>query len=195
MSPSTRAVTFSGSRLKLVPQAIVLLAFILPMGLLWFGLLFELGRLALPTSRIVGFALMTMVLGFLIWSELNTLRRMANPDLLTVAPTALGLISAGRRRNYSWAMLGEPELRRLGGKSAAQSIVVPISGGGRVIILAEEYANGAEDILKALKQAKMGLSIDAPQRSSQALYLYLAIPASTLVLGIFLVGLWAIFTN
>jgi hypothetical protein len=197
MNPATQTVTFSGSRLKLVPQAIVLLAFILPLGFLWFGISFEVARLGFSTpGRHVGFAfVLTTVVGFLIWSELHTLRRIARPDLLTVASTGFGLISGGRRQYHAWAKSGAPEMRQLSGKSVARSIVVPLSSGGRVVILAEEYANRAEDVLKALEQAKAGLPIDPPQRSSEALYRYVAIPASTLVLGIVLAGLGAILFN
>lgn len=138
---------------------------------------------------------MTPVMAFLIWFQVHKLLRMAKPDILTITPTGLRLISAGRRSDHLWAKLGEPKERRLSGKSVARSIVIPTSSGGMLVILAEEYANRVEDILAALKQAKMGLPIDAPPRSSQALYLYLAIPASTLVLGIVLAGLGALFTN
>ncbi|MBO9623325.1 MAG: hypothetical protein J7500_11500 [Sphingomonas sp.] len=196
MIQSTPAVTFSGSRLKLVPQAIMNLAFILPFGLLWIGLVFEIGSNAGTTPRILaGGMLVTLVVAVFIWFQLLTLRRMAKPDLLTVTPAGLDLIMAGRRQHHLWATLGEPEIRLLGGKSAARSIVLPLRAGGRVIILAEGYSSRAEDILRALRQAKAGLAIEPPRRSSQALYIFLAIPASCFVLGIVLAGLGAILFN
>lgn len=193
MTPGTQAAIFSSSRVKLVPQAIVTFAFLLPLGLLWFGLAFEIGYDSGPSpGQVAGLIPMTAVVAFLIWLQILTLRRMARPDVLTVTSAGVDLTMAGRRRLHSWTMLGEPEMRQLGGKSVAQSIVLPLNDGGRVVILAEEYASRAEDILKTLTQARSGLPFDPPQRSSEALYLFLAIPAACLVLGIVLTGLGAI---
>lgn len=195
MVSSAQTVTFTGSRVKLVPQAILLMAFILPFGLLCPGVLFAISRKGPTLGLIGGGALLMMVLASLIWFELLTLRRIARPDVLTLAPTTLRVVVAGRTRSISWTKLGTPELQRLSGRSAARSIVVPVAGGGSVVIAAEEYSSGVHDILGALNQAKAGLPIDVPKRSSQKPYLYVAIPASTLVLGIVLVGLMAILTN
>ncbi|RSV39541.1 hypothetical protein CA234_14930 [Sphingomonas sp. ABOLE] len=195
MLSSSETITFTGSRLKLVPQAIVLMAFILPLGFLGAGFVFAIGREGATPASIGGGALMMTALAWLIWLELVTLRRIAKPDVLMLAPTGLRMIVAGRTRTIPRTKLGTPELHKLSGRSAARSIIVPVAGGSRVVIAAEEYAVGVQDILKALNQTKAGLPIDAPEHSSQAPYLYIAIPASTLVLGIMLVGLTAILAN
>jgi hypothetical protein len=168
-------------------------AFLLPLGLLWFGLAFEIGHDGGPAvGHVAVLIVMTAVVAFLIWLQILTLRHVAKPDVLTVTSAGLDLTMAGRRRGHAWTMLGEPEMRRLGGKSVARSIVLPLNDGGRVVILAEEYACRAEDMLRTLAQARSGLPFDPPQRSSEAPYVILAIPAACLVLGIVLTGLGAI---
>lgn len=193
MATGTETAVFSSSRVKLVPQAIVTFAFLLPLGLLWFGLALGIGYDGGPTAgRVAVLILMTAAVAFLAWLEILTLRRMAKPDILTVTSAGLDLTIAGRRRHHSWTRLGDHELRQLSGKSIARSIILPLNDGGRVVIPAEEYACRAEDILRTLTQARSGLPFGAPHRSSEAPYMYLAIPAACLVLGMVLTGLGAI---
>jgi hypothetical protein len=193
MTTGTQAAIFSSSRVKLVPQAIVNFALLLPLGLLWLGLAFEVGYEGGPAvGHVAVLILTTAVVAFLIWYQILTLRRVAKPDVLNVTSAGLDLTMAGRRRRHSWTMLGEPEMRRLSGKSVARSIILPLNDGSRVVIPAEEYACRAEDMLRTLTQARAGLPFDPPQRASEALYLFLAIPAACLVLGIVLMGLGAI---
>jgi len=195
MVPTAQTVTFVGSRLKLAPQAIVLMAFMLPLGFLGAGIPFAMSREGPTLTLIGGLALVMTALAPFLWLELLTLRRMATPDVLILAPSALRMTVAGRTRTIPWTRLGTPYLQRPSGRSAARSIVVPVVGGRDLVIAAEEYAIGVHDVLNALIQAQAGLPIDTPARSSRAAYLYIAIPASTLVLGIVVFGLAAILTD
>ncbi|MET3712976.1 hypothetical protein ABIC65_003695 [Sphingomonas trueperi] len=171
------------------------MAFVLPLGFLGAGIPFAMNREGPTLTLIGGFALVMTALAPFLWLELLTLRRMATPDVLMLSPTAFRMTLAGRTRTIPWARLGTPALQRLSGRSAARSIVVPVAGGSNLVISAEEYTIGANDLVKALSQAKAGLPIDMPARASQAAYLYIAIPASTLVLGIVIFGMTAILTN
>lgn len=195
MVSSVPIVTLVGSRWKLAPQAIVLPAFILPLGFVGAGLPFAIIREGPTLTLISGSALILTVLASLIWLELLTLRRMATPDVLILASSALRMTVAGRTRTIPWTRLGTPSVQRLSGRSAARSVVVPVVGGRDLVIAAEEYTIEAQALLKTLTQAQAGLPIDTPPRSSQATYLYIAIPASTLVLGIVVFGLAAILIN
>ncbi len=190
MNAEDRIVTLKASRLKLLPQAIVLVAFLLPFALLAISYgyavvrkdhveLADLASLAIPIAMSLLF----------VWLQARTLRRLAHPDLLSVTVGGVELTFRGTRVNHSWSALGEPVLRCLNGKSAARSIVLPLRSGGKLVIAAEDYAHEPNDILVVLKQAKTGVIIEPAQKPSNALYAFLAIPASCITLGISIIGL------
>jgi hypothetical protein len=194
MNDENRAITLSTSRMKLVPQAIVLTAFIIPFGLLSVGSGYALaGKDYVKLDDIAIFALPTAILMFFAWLQVRTLRRIASPDLLGVTVNGLELTTRGTRQYHPWATLGEPEMRRLSGKSASRSLIFPRRASGRLVIPIEEYRHLAEDILLVLKQAKAGSLIELPQEPSNSLYMFLAVPAACLTLSIVLVGLALMF--
>jgi hypothetical protein len=196
MGAHNKYITFCGSRLKLVPQSIVLTAFIIPFGLLLVGYGFALARRDyVELSNIAFLVALTAFVGFLIWAQAHTVRRIAGPDLLAVTMSGLDLTIKGNKEHYSWMTLGQPEIRRLSEKTASRSITISKKGGGQLVIRAEEYVHRVEDILQALTQAKVGILVPLPEQPSQALYLYLAIPASILTLAIVLGGLGALLLS
>lgn len=190
MTEPRAAVAFNASRTKLISQAIVLAAFMLPCVVLSVISAVTLSQEdGVQFAQVAVFAAVTGLAGFFVAAVTHTLQRIAAPDLLIVTSNGLDLTIRGKRLYYPWTTLGEPELRRLSAKSASTSVVLPRLPGGKLVIMAEEYEHRARDILEALKQARGGGLIDPPQRQSQALYLFLAVPASSLTLGIVLAGL------
>lgn len=189
MSAETRAVTLKASRLKLLPQAIVLSAFLLPFAFLAISyghaLMLEgnVGKTGLAI-----FAILAAMSFLFVWLQVRTLRRLVYPDLLSVTAGGVDLTRWRTKLYHSWSALDEPVLQRLNGKSAARSIVLPQRSGGKLVIAVEEYAHDPNDILTILKQAKAGLVTEPAQEPSNALYAFLAIPASCLTLGISIIG-------
>jgi hypothetical protein len=59
----------------------------------------------------------------------------------------------------------------------------------KLVIAVEDYAHQPDDILLVLKQAKAGFVTEPAQKPSNALYAFLAIPASCITLGISIIGL------
>ncbi|TCP99563.1 hypothetical protein C8J46_103451 [Sphingomonas sp. PP-F2F-A104-K0414] len=190
MNGENSAVTLKASRLKLLPQAIVLVAFLLPFALLTISYGYALcAKDYLELADLAIFAILTAILLLFVWLQVRTLRRIANPDLLGVTADGVELTTQGTRHYYPWSTLGEPVLRRLSGKSAALSIVLLQRGGGNLVIAAEDYAHQPGDILLVLKQAIAGFVTELPEKPSNALYAFLAIPASCITLGISIFGL------
>jgi hypothetical protein len=195
MNAENRAVTLKASRLKLVPQAIVLVAFLLPFALLAISYSYALVRKNhVELADLAILAIFAAIALLFVWLQVRTLRRLARPDLLSVTTGGVELTFQGRTLYHSWSALGEPVLRRLNGKSAARSIVMPQRSGGKLVIAAEDYAHEPDDILVILKQAKAGFVTEPAQKPSNALYAFLAIPASCITLGISIIGLvWIVF--
>ncbi|RMB51733.1 hypothetical protein C8J44_2752 [Sphingomonas sp. PP-CE-3A-406] len=195
MNAENRAVTLKASRLKLLPQAIVLVAFLLPFALLAISCGHTLvGKDHVELADLSILAILTAMALLFVWLEVRTLRRLVHSDLLTVTMGGVELILQRTRLYHSWSDLGEPVLQRLNGKSAARSIVLPQRSGGNLVIAAEDYAHEPGDILVILKQAKAGLLIEPAQKPSNAIYVFLAIPASCITLGISIIGLvWITF--
>lgn len=195
MSAETRAVTLKASRLKILPQAIVLLAFLLPFVFLAVSYGHALvGEDYLGMTGLAIFAILAAMSLLFVCLEVRTLRRLVNPDLLSVTVGGVEITLRRMRRYHSWSALDEPVLRRLSGKSAARSIVLTQRSGGKLVIAAEDYAYEPHDILTILKQAKAGLLTEPVQKSSNAFYAVLAIPASCVTLGISIIGLvWIAF--
>jgi hypothetical protein len=195
MSAETHAVTLKVSRLRLLPQAIVLLAFLLPVAFLATICGYTLmGKDHVEITGLFAFAILAAMSLLFVWFQVRTLRRLVHPDLLSVTVGGVELTLGRTRRYHSWPALEEPVLRRLSGKSAARSIVLPQRSGGKLIIAAEDYAHEPDDILIILKQAKAGLVTEPARKSSNALYAFLAIPASCVTLGISIIGLaWIAF--
>lgn len=194
MNAENRAVTLKASRLKLLPQAIVLVAFLLPFALLAISYGYALvGKDYVEVADLAIFAILTAILLLFAWLQVRTLRRIANPDLLGVTVGGVELTTQGKRLYHPWSTLGEPVLRRLSGKSATRSIVLPQCSGGKLFISAEDYAHQPDDILLVLRHAKAGFVTELPQKPSNALYVFLAIPASCITLGISIIGLAWIF--
>jgi hypothetical protein len=195
MSAETHAVTLKVSRLRLLPQAIVLLAFLLPVAFLATICGYALiGEDHIGMTDLAIFAILVAMLVLFVWLQVRTLRRLVHPDWLSVTVGGVELTLGRTRRYHSWSALDEPVLRRLNVRSAARSIVLPQRSGGKLIIAAEDYAHAPDDILTILKQAKAGLVIEQARKSSNALYASLAIPASCVTLGISIIGLvWIAF--
>ena len=195
MNAENRAVTLKACRLKLLPQAIVLVAFLLPFARLAISYGYALVRKdRVQLADIAILAIFTPIALLFVWLQVRTLRRLARPDLLRVTTGGVELTFQGTRLYHSWSALGEPVLRRLNGKSAARSIVMPQRSGGKLVIAAEDYAHEPNDILVILKQAKAGFVTEPAQKPSNALYAFLAIPASCITLGISVIGLvWIVF--
>jgi hypothetical protein len=85
MNAENRAVTLKASRLKLVPQAIVLVAFLLPFALpakSYGYALVRKDRVELADLAIL--AIFTSIALLFVWLQVRTLRRLARPDLLSV---------------------------------------------------------------------------------------------------------------
>jgi len=195
MTAENRAVTLKVSRLKLLPEAIVLVAFLLPLALLAVSYGHVLvGKDHVELADLGNFAILTAMSLVFVWLQVRTLRRLARPDLLSVTVGGVELTFQGTRIYHSWSALGEPVLQRLNSKSAARSIVLPQRGGDKLVIAAEDYAHKPDDILAILKQAKAGFVTEWAQTPSNALYAFLAIPASCITLGISIIGLvWIAF--
>jgi len=195
MNAENRAVTLKTSRLKLVPQAIVLVAFLLPFALLALSYGYALVRKNhVELADLAILAIFAAIALLFVWLQVRTLRRLARPDLLSVTTGGVELTFQGRTLYHSWSALGKPVLRRLNGKSAARSIVMPQRSGSKLVIAAEDYAHEPDDILVILKQAKAGFVTEPAQKPSNALYTFLAIPASCITLGISIIGLvWIVF--
>lgn len=195
MNAENRAVTLKTSRLKLVPQAIVLVAFLLPFALLALSYGYALVRKNhVELADLAILAIFAAIALLFVWLQVRTLRRLARPDLLSVTTGGVELTFQGRTLYHSWSALGKPVLRRLNGKSAARSIVMPQRSGSKLVIAAEDYAHEPDDVLVILKQAKAGFVTEPAQKPSNALYTFLAIPASCITLGISIIGLvWIVF--
>ncbi|MBB4619927.1 hypothetical protein [Sphingomonas abaci] len=196
MSAEIRAVTLKVSRLRLLPQVIVLLAFLLPVAFLatMFGYAL-MGEDHVGMAGLAMFAILTAISLLFVWLQVRTVRRLVHPDLLSVTVGGVELTLGRTRRYHPWLALEEPVLRRINGKGAARSIVLPQRSGGKLIIAAEDYAHDPADILTILKQAKVGLVTEPDQKSSNALYVFFAIPASCVTLGVSIVGIiWMAFS-
>ena len=195
MSAETRAVTLKVSRLRLLPQAIVLLAFLVPIAFL--AIIYGCALMSQDHVEVTGLAVFVILAAMsllFVWLQVRTLRRLVHPDLLSVTVGGIELTLGRTRRYHSWSALDEPVLRRLNGKSAARSIVLRQRSGGKLIIAVKDYAHESDDILTILKQAKDGLVTEPARKSSNSLYAFLAIPASCVTLGISTIGLvWIAF--
>lgn len=195
MSAEIRAVTLKVSRLRLLPQVVVLLAFLLPVAFLatMFGYAL-MGEDHVGMAGLAMFAILAAMSLLFVWLQVRTVRRLVHPDLLSVTVGGVELTLGRTRRYHPWSALGEPVLRRMNGKGEARSIVLPQRSGGKLIIAAEDYAHDPNDILTILKKAKVGLVTETAQKSSSALYVFLAIPASCVTLGISIIGIiWMAF--
>ncbi len=193
MDPRHRSITFRASRLKLLPQAIVLLAFTLPLSVLWAGCSFYL----LQNQDIQLFALvfagmLTAAVGFFAWAQSRTIHRLMRPDLISVSISGIETATGRDLHHYSWMMLGELEIRRLNSKSCARSIILSRNDGKYIIVRAEEYDHSPDTIFATLKQARKGILVEPPKPSHPAAYILLALPASCVTLGIVLAGLGAV---
>ncbi len=141
MNAENRAVTLKASRLKLLPQAILLVAFLLPFALLAISYGYALVRKdRVELADLAILAIFTPIALVFVWLQVRTLRRLARPDLLRVTTGGVELTFQGTRLYHSWSALGEPVLRRLNGKGAARSIVMLQRSGGKLVIAAEDYA-------------------------------------------------------
>jgi hypothetical protein len=189
MSAENRTVTLKASRLKILPQAIVLVAFLLPFSLLAIISGYTLaGKYHVELADLAIFAIMVAIPLIFTWLLVRTLRRLADPDLLGVTVGGVELTVHGTRLYHSWSALGNPVLQLLNSKSAARSIVLPQHSGGKLIIAAEDYEYDPGDILVILEQAKAGFLTEPVKKSSNALYAFLAIPASCITLSVSIIG-------
>lgn len=194
MSAENRTVPLRASRLKILPQAIVLAAFLLPFLLLAIISGYALaGKHHVELADLAMFAIIVALPLIFTWLLVRTLRRLANPDLLSVTIDGVELTVNGTRLYHSWSALGKPVLQILNSKSAARSIVLPLHSGGKLVILAEDYECDPGDILVILEQAKAGFLTESVRKSSNALYAFLAIPASCITLSASIIGvMWIV---
>jgi len=189
MSAENHTVTLRASRLKILPQAIVLTAFLLPFLLLAIISGYApAGKHHVELADIAIFAIMVAIPLIFTWLLVRTLRRLADPDLLSVTIDGVELTVNGTRLYHSWSALGKPVLQLLNSKSVARSIVLPQHSGGKLVILAEDYECDPRDILVILEQAKAGFLTESVIKPSNALYAFLAIPASCITLSASIIG-------
>jgi len=189
MSAEDRTVTLRASRLKILPQVIVLVAFLLPFLLLAIVSGYALaGKHNIELADLAIFAMMVAIPLIFTWFLVRTLRRLADPDLLGVTIDGVELTVHGTRLYHSWSALGKPVLQLSNSKSAARSIVLPQHSGGKLVILAEDYECDPRDILIILEQAKAGFLTESVRKPSNALYAFLAIPASCITLSASIIG-------
>jgi len=189
MSAENRTVTLRASRLKILPQAIVLAAFLLPFLLLAIISGYALaGKHHVEPADLAIFAILVTIPLIFTCFLVRTLRRLADPDVLGVTIDGVELTVRGTRRYHSWSALGKPVLQFLNSKSAARSIVLPQHRGSNLVILAEDYECDPGDILVILEQAKAGFLIESVRKPSNALYALLAIPASCITLSASIIG-------
>ncbi len=193
MDARHRSITFRASRLKLLPQAIVLLAFTVPLSVLWVGCIFYLFRNQdIQLSGIAFAGMITATLGFFAWAQSGAIHRLMRPDLMSVSISGIETAIGRDLHHHSWMMLGEPEIRRLNSRSSARSIILPKHDGKYIIVKAEEYDHSPDVIMAALKQARKGILIEPSRPSPPSSYIFLALPASCITLGIALAGLGAV---
>jgi hypothetical protein len=189
MSAENRTVTLKASRLKILPQAIVLAAFLLPFLLLAIISGYTVaGKRHVELGDLAIFAIMVAIPLVFTWFLVRTLRRLADPDLLGVTIDGVELTVNGTRLYHSWSSCVKPVLQFLNSKSAARSIVLPQHCGGKLVILAEDYEYDPGDILVILEQAKAGFLTEPVRKRSNALYAFLAIPASCITLSASIIG-------
>lgn len=85
MSAKTHAVTMKVSRLRLLPQAIVLSTFLLPVAFLATICGYTLmGKDHTEMTGLAAFAILTAMSLLFVWFQVRTLRRLVHPDLLSV---------------------------------------------------------------------------------------------------------------
>lgn len=193
MDARHRSITFRASRLKLLPQAIVLSAFTLPLSVLWVGCVFYLLRnQSIQLSVLVFAGMLTAALGFFAWAQFRAIHRLISPDLISVSISGIETAIGRDLHQHSWVMLGDPEIRLLNRKSSARSIMFPRHDGKHIIVRSEEYDHSPDIILAALKQARKGILVEPPRPLPPSSYIFLALPASCITLGIALAGLGAV---
>lgn len=177
----------------MLPQAIVLLAFTVPLSVLWVGCIFYLFRNQdIQLSGLAFAGTITVTLGFFAWAQSAAIRRLITPDLISVSISGIETAIGHDLHHHSWMMLGEPEIRRLNSKSSARSIMLPRHDGKYIIVRTEEYEHSPDIILATLKQARKGILVEPPKSSPSAAYIFFALPASCVTLGIALTGLGAV---
>lgn len=70
--------------------------------------------------------------------------------------------------------------------------MLPRHDGKYIIVRTEEYEHSPDIILATLKQARKGILVEPPKPSPSAAYIFFALPASCVTLGIALTGLGAV---
>ncbi|MEG8026510.1 hypothetical protein QP162_22865 [Sphingomonas aurantiaca] len=118
MSAENRTVTLRASRLKILPQAIVLAAFLLPFLLLAIISGYALaGKHHVEPADLAIFAILVTIPLIFTCFLVRTLRRLADPDVLGVTIDRVELTVRGTRRYHSWSALGKPVLQFLNSKA------------------------------------------------------------------------------
>jgi hypothetical protein len=108
-----------------------------------------------PNTRVTELIICLAVvipLGF--WLEIVAVRRLINPDRLTINKVGIVVQRFGKTVTYLWPQLGEPAKRVL--KSGQLSVIdIPIMDGGKKVSLpADQYIQPLDTVLMALSQAR-----------------------------------------
>lgn len=154
MIGSGKNVTFTASRLKMLPSG---LAFTLLSLLFGFGvveLVFR-ARHGVTAEGLAGFGFTALIFGVCIYAEIQTIRFFLSPDSLTLSPDGISISTLEKTESYPWADLGEPDkIWKSSGRGGSHYISLSRPSGEPLLVPGESYVEPFDDVMTAIRSAR-----------------------------------------